>query len=262
MPGSGEIGRDVLMPVGRDDGPHARDLPLANLRSAKPARRKRWFRRVATLLTVAPFALFFVTLTFALVYSLLNPPSTLMLRRWLTGQGVTQDPVPLSAVSPSLVQAVIAAEDQRFCLHRGVDWGALRDVVEDEEGPSRGASTVTMQTVKNVFLWPDRSYIRKGLEIPFALLADAVWGKRRTLEIYLNVAEWGDGIFGVEAASRHWFHKSAKDLTRGEAALLAAILPNPILRSASKPSRGVKKRAGMIQARMNGVGGLLECVRG
>ncbi len=257
MPGSGEIGRDVLMPVERDDGPHARDLPLA-----KPPRRTRWFRRIATLLTVTPVVLFFVTLTLALVYSLLNPPSTLMLGRWLTGQPVTRDAVPLSEISPVLVHAVLAAEDQRFCLHHGVDWGALRDVVEDEEGPTRGASTITMQTVKNVFLWSDRSYIRKGLEIPLALLADTIWGKRRTLEIYLNIAEWGDGVFGVEAASNHWFHKRAKDLSRSEAALLVAILPNPILRSASRPSRGVKKRAGVIQSRMGGMAGLMDCVRG
>ena len=156
---------------------------------------------------------------------------------------------------------MIASEDQRFCLHNGVDWGALRDVVDDEEGPSRGASTITMQTVKNVFLWPGRSYIRKGLEIPLAVMADAVWGKRRTMEIYLNVAEWGEGIFGAEAAARHWFRKSARDLTRNEAALLAATLPNPILRSAGKPTRGVRAIAGRIQGRMGQVDGLMGCLK-
>lgn len=234
-----------------------RDLPLA-----KPPRRVRWLRRIATLVTVVPFVLFFLTLALALVYSLLTPPSTLMLGRWMSGAAVTRDTVPLGSISPSLVQAVIASEDQRFCLHNGVDWGALREVVEDEEGPSRGASTITMQTVKNVFLWPGRSYIRKGLEIPLAVLADLVWGKQRTMEIYLNVAEWGEGIFGAEAAARHWFRKSAKDLTRGEAALLAAILPNPIERSAGKPSPGVRRQAARIQGRMNGVGGLMGCLKG
>ncbi|WP_232628219.1 monofunctional biosynthetic peptidoglycan transglycosylase [Methylobacterium sp. Leaf118] len=229
-------------------------------RRAAPTRRSG-LRRAATLITLAPVAVLIVTLTLALVYSVVNPPSTLMLGRWLTLQGVQREGVPLDAIAPALVQAVIASEDQRFCLHNGVDWGALREVVDDEEGPSRGASTITMQTVKNVFLWPGRSYLRKGLEIPLAVMADALWGKRRTLEIYLNVAEWGEGIFGAEAAARHWFRKSARDLTRGEAALLAAVLPNPIQRSAGKPSRGVRAIAARIQGRMGQVEGLMGCVR-
>ncbi|WP_246733162.1 monofunctional biosynthetic peptidoglycan transglycosylase [Methylobacterium sp. BTF04] len=200
-------------------------------------------------------------LVLALVYSALTPPSTLMLGRWLTLRPVERDPVGLSAISPHLVQAVIASEDQRYCLHNGVDWSALRDVVDDDEGPSRGASTISMQTVKNVFLWPGRSFIRKALEIPLALVADALWGKRRMMEIYLNVAEWGDGVFGAEAAARRWFGKSARDLTRGEAALLAAVLPNPIQRNPALPSRGVRAAAGRIQARTNGVTGLMGCLR-
>jgi monofunctional biosynthetic peptidoglycan transglycosylase len=200
-------------------------------------------------------------LLLALVYSAVTPPSTLMLGRWLTLQPVTREAVALDAISPLLVQAVVASEDQRFCQHNGVDWEALRDVVDDEEGPSRGASTIPMQTVKNVFLWPGRSFVRKGLEIPLAVMADSLWGKRRMMEVYLNVAEWGDGIFGAEAASRRWFGKGARDLTRNEAALLAAALPNPILRSAGAPSRGVKAAAARIQGRMNGVGGLMGCLK-
>lgn len=229
-------------------------------RRAAPARRSG-LRRAATLVTLAPVAVLVVTLTLALVYRVATPPSTLMLGRWLTLQTVQRESVPLEAIAPALVQAVMASEDQRFCLHDGVDWGALREVVDDEEGPSRGASTITMQTVKNVFLWPGRSYVRKALEIPLAVMADAVWGKRRTLEIYLNVAEWGEGIFGAEAAARHWFRKSARDLTRGEAALLAAVLPNPILRSAGKPSRGVRAIAARIQGRMGQVDGLMGCLK-
>jgi monofunctional biosynthetic peptidoglycan transglycosylase len=218
-------------------------------------------RRVVSLIMLLPVIALALTLALALVYSALTPPSTLMLGRWLTLQPVARSAVGLEAVSPFLVQAVIASEDQRYCLHDGVDWSALREVVDDEEGPSRGASTITMQTVKNVFLWPGRSFLRKALEIPLAVAADAVWGKRRTMEIYLNVAEWGEGVFGAEAASRHWFGKSARDLTRGEAALLAATLPNPIARSAGKPSRGVKALAGRIQSRMGGVSGLMGCMR-
>lgn len=249
------------MPEDSEAGWRGRDLRrVSPSRKAVPARRFG-LRRAATLITLAPVAVLVVTLTLALVYSVVTPPSTLMLGRWLTLQDVQRESVPLEAIAPALVQAVMASEDQRFCLHNGVDWGALREVVDDEEGPSRGASTITMQTVKNVFLWPGRSYIRKGLEIPLAVMADALWGKRRTLEIYLNVAEWGEGIFGAEAAARHWFRKSARDLTRGEAALLAAVLPNPILRSAGKPTRGVRAIAARIQARMGQVDGLMGCLK-
>ncbi|WP_236961102.1 monofunctional biosynthetic peptidoglycan transglycosylase [Methylobacterium durans] len=219
-------------------------------------------RRVAGLILLLTIVGLALVLLLALVYSALTPPSTLMLGRWLTGQAVQRTSVPLEAISPHLVQAVIASEDQRFCAHRGVDWAALRNVVDDEEGPSRGASTITMQTVKNVFLWPGRSYLRKGLEIPLAMLADTLWGKRRVMEVYLNVAEWGEGIFGAQAASRHWFGKDARNLTRGEAALLAATLPNPIARSAGKPSRGVRAAAARIQGRLGQVEGLMGCLRG
>ncbi|MDP4024854.1 monofunctional biosynthetic peptidoglycan transglycosylase [Methylobacterium sp. NEAU 140] len=205
---------------------------------------------------------FVLVLALALVYSAVTPPSTLMLGRWLSGQPVTRDAVPLSAIAPALPQAVIASEDQRFCLDHGVDFGALREVVEDEDAPSRGASTIAMQTVKNVFLWPGRSYIRKALEIPLALALDALWGKRRMMEIYLNVAEWGDGIYGAQAASRHWFHKDARDLTRSEAVLLAASLPNPILRSAGRPTPALRRVAARIQARFGQVEGLMSCLRG
>ncbi|WP_336485503.1 monofunctional biosynthetic peptidoglycan transglycosylase [Methylobacterium nigriterrae] len=223
---------------------------------------RRWRpRRIVNLILLLPILGLVLMLMLALVYSAVTPPSTLMLGRWLTRQPVQREAVGLDAISPHLVQAVVASEDQRFCAHDGVDWGALRTVVDDEEGPSRGASTITMQAVKNVFLWPGRSYIRKGLEIPLAVLADAIWGKRRTMEIYLNIAEWGEGIFGAEAASRHWFRKSARDLTRSEAALLAATLPNPIARSAGRPSRGVRAAAARIQSRTGQVEGLMGCLR-
>jgi monofunctional biosynthetic peptidoglycan transglycosylase len=226
-------------------------------------RRKRGGVRRLGIIIVAcvlalPVALVLLTLLFALV----TPPSTLMLGRYVTGAPVDRTSVPLSAISPHLRIAVIASEDQRFCAHRGVDWDALREVIEDEEGPSRGASTISMQTAKNVFLWPGRSYIRKGLEIPVALLADLIWGKRRMLEIYLNVAEWGEGVYGAQAAARKHFRKDAKDLTRAEAALLAAALPNPILRNAGRPTRGVQAIARRITVRMAAAEPLATCVLG
>lgn len=244
--------------AGRD----AQSTEARDLRSLGRPRRPRRVGRLVGLVLLVPAIGLVLLLTLALVYRAVTPPSTLMLGRWLTGQPVARAAVPLSGIAPALVQAVIAAEDQRFCLHGGVDLGALRDVVEDEDGPSRGASTIAMQTVKNVFLWPGRSVVRKGLEIPLAFLVDALWGKRRMIEVYLNVAEWGDGVYGAQGAARHWFGKDASDLTRGEAALLAATLPNPILRSAGKPSRGVRAQAGRIQARMGQVEGLMGCLRG
>ena len=154
------------------------------------------------------------------------------------GQPVDRRGVPLAAVSPRLVASVILSEDGQFCRHRGVDFAALRQVIRGGDGtPSRGASTLTMQVVKNLFLWPGRSYLRKALEIPLALLVDALWGKKRILEAYLNVAEWGDGIFGAEAGAQRDFGKAAAALTPREAALMATALPNPILRSTGTPSR-------------------------
>jgi len=235
------------------------ERPLSKPRSAR-SRRGSPLRRAVGLVLLLPAILVVLLLTLALVYSAVTPPSTLMLGRWLTLQPVEWQAVPLARIAPALPLAVLSSEDQRFCLDHGVDFGALRDVVEDEDSPARGASTIAMQTVKNVFLWPGRSYIRKAIEIPLALALDLVWGKRRMMEIYLNVAEWGDGVYGAQAASRHWFRKDAKDLTRGEAALLAAVLPNPIARNAGRPSPGVRRRAAQIQAMMGRTEGLATCL--
>ena len=191
----------------------------------------RWGLRLAALLALLGAGA-------VAVQTAVHPASTLMIGRWLTGQPVDRRWVPLPMVSPRLVASVILSEDGQFCRHRGVDFAALRQVIRGGDGtPSRGASTLTMQVVKNLFLWPGRSYLRKALEIPLALLIDALWGKKRVLEAYLNVAEWGEGIFGAEAAAQRDFGKGAAALTPREAALMATALPNPILRSAVKPSR-------------------------
>ena len=204
--------------------------------------------------------LLFGALVLALIlYRFVPVPSTLMLGRWLTLQPVERQWVPLEQISPNLIRAVIAAEDQRFCTHAGVDWVELNAVLEDEDGPSRGASTLTMQTVKNVFLWPGRSYIRKGLEIPLALAADFVWPKPRMIEIYLNVAEWGEGVFGAEAASQRSFNKPAAKLSAAEAARLAGALPNPILRDPGKPNRALQSASGRVQRRLGQLGPLGDC---
>lgn len=202
-------------------------------------------------------AIVFVALL--LLYRFVPAPSTLMLGRWLTFRAVERDWVPLSQISPHLIRAVIASEDQRFCSHGGVDWGELNAVLQDEDGPSRGASTLTMQTAKNLFLWPSRSYLRKGLELPMALAIDLAWPKRRVIEVYLNIAEWGDGVFGAEAAAQRHFGKPASRLTPVEAARLAGALPNPILRNPSRPSRALQAAAGRVQRRMNQLGPLGNC---
>ena len=207
-------------------------------------------RRVVRLLLLLVFAYPALVLVLVPAYIAVPPVSTLMLGRWIGGGGVDRRWTPLSSISPHLPAAVIASEDARFCRHGGVDWTALGEVMDDEDGPSRGASTLAMQVSKNLFLWPGRSYLRKALEIPLALYTDLVWTKRRTIEIYLNVAEWGDGIFGAEAAARRHFGKAARDLTAREAALLASALPNPFLRDPSRPSARQRATAGTIASRV------------
>jgi monofunctional biosynthetic peptidoglycan transglycosylase len=197
-------------------------------------------------------------------YRFAPPVSTLMLARWVLGAPVQRTYVPLEDISMTLRKAVVAAEDARFCRHAGVDWEALREVVGSagEDGPARGASTIAMQTAKNLFLWPSRSYLRKAVEIPLALLVDAAWPKRRILEVYLNIAEWGDGVFGAEAAARHYFSKSADRIDAREAALLATALPDPRRRDAARPTRGHAALARRILARMQGTDPeFVACVR-
>lgn len=215
-------------------------------------RRRGLFGKILLFLFGLAATLLIGVVVLAFVYLTVQPVSTLMLARWIRGEPVARIYVPLAEVSPNLRGAAIASEDLSFCRHRGVDWGALREVIDeaDEDGPSRGASTIAMQTAKNVFLWPWRSAIRKGVEIPLALLIDFVWGKRRVLEVYFNIAEWGDGLFGAEAAAQHYFHKSARQLSLQEAALLVSALPNPHVRDPAHPTRNLARRAAIIAARV------------
>jgi monofunctional biosynthetic peptidoglycan transglycosylase len=181
-----------------------------------------------------------------------HPVSTLMAWRWLKGAPVSRQWVDFRAISPALPRSVVASEDAKFCSHRGIDWDALRDVIDDaEDGEvTRGGSTITQQVAKNLFLWPGRTVVRKALEIPLAMWIDLVLGKQRVLEIYLNIAELGpSGQFGAEAGATYAFGRSASTLAPREAALLAAILPNPVKRSARNPGPGVRRLAGTYMAR-------------
>jgi monofunctional glycosyltransferase len=162
-----------------------------------------------------------------------------------------------SQIAPTAPLAVIASEDQRFADHHGFDLESIQDAMEDAERGRRlrGASTISQQVAKNVFLWPGRSFVRKGLEAYFTVLVEALWPKRRILEVYLNVAEFGDGLFGVEAASQRYFRKPAARLSAEEAALLAAVLPNPHRLRAGRPSGYVQERRDWILRQMDQLGG-------
>ncbi len=183
---------------------------------------------------------------------IVQPPSTLMVAGWLSSESkVARDWTPLSDISPNLIRAVIAAEDARYCEHSGVDWEALHKVTQQaiDGEATRGASTIAMQTAKNLFLWPSRHYVRKALEVPMALAINALWGKQRVLEMYLNIAELGDGIYGVEAAAQHYYDKQASALTATEAAQLAAILPNPTQRNPKRLSSSAAEQSQRIRQR-------------
>src|SRR4051794_36697658 len=197
------------------------------------------------------------------LYRFVDPVSALMLWRRVTGARVERIWVPLAAISPVLPRSVLVAEDAHFCAHHGVDFGELRAAIADADDISdmRGGSTVAQQTAKNLFLWPGRSVVRKVLEFPLALWLDLVLGKRRLMEVYLNIAEWGPtGEFGAEAGARRAFGKPARDLSARDAALLAAILPNPSIRSASRPSAGVRRLAAIYEGRAFRI--TADCLRG
>ena len=220
----------------------------------------RWLRKlaiVALVLLLTPYLL-------TLFYAFIPPVSTLMLGRWVTLRNVERTYVPLERISPSLTLAVIIAEDGRFCGHHGLDFTEIQNALADGDdlGDVRGASTITQQLAKNLFLWPGHSFVRKALELPLAVWIDLVLTKRRILELYLNVAEWGpDGVFGAEAGARRAFGRSAHNLSRYQAAVMAAALPNPIRRNARSPGPGLRRLAGLYVARSARSPEADDCVR-
>ncbi|WP_418152516.1 monofunctional biosynthetic peptidoglycan transglycosylase [Litorimonas sp. RW-G-Af-16] len=228
----------------------------------KPVKRRWLWRAMKTLIFIGMA----VHLN-AVALRFINPPQTfLMMQRGWAGEDVRREWVNLEDMSPYIIEAVMAGEDGRFCEHRGIDWAAIETAIEDNQsgGRKRGGSTITQQTAKNVFLWNGGGYIRKAVEAWFATLIDVTWGKSRVMEVYLNVAEWGDGIFGIEQAAQIRFGKPAKDLTRREAALLAAVLPSPNKWRIDPPSEFVSGRASTLQSRMTVIrnSGYANCVTG
>lgn len=215
-----------------------------------PPRLRRFKWRTLLVLLCLLLAL---PLAAALLFRVVDPPLTpLMLMRKIEGDGMTRHWVSLERISPHLMRAVMAGEDTKFCRHNGFDWDAIGNAFERYEsgGKVLGASTISMQTAKNVFLWPGRDFLRKGLEAGLTVVIEAIWGKPRIMEVYLNVAEWGVGIFGAEAAARAYFNKPAAALSSAEAARMAAVLPSPRRLSPVAPSRTVLQRGRVIEARM------------
>jgi monofunctional biosynthetic peptidoglycan transglycosylase len=234
------------------------DIPAGPAAGESPMRR--WIKRLLKWAVIVALAPYFLILVYAVDF--VRPVSTLMLWDLATFKGYDRRWVEFEDISPALVQSVMMSEDGQFCSHFGVDVRQLQGVVEDalDGEATRGASTIPMQTAKNLFLWNGRSFLRKGLELPLAIGADAVWSKKRLMEIYLNIAEWGPGIYGIEAAAQYHFKTSAAKLSKKQAALLAVSLPNPITRVASKPSRGMSRLANLIQRRANASGEYIKCL--
>jgi monofunctional glycosyltransferase len=216
----------------------------------QPRRHPLW--RLVRMVAIALALVLLLPYLLVPLYRVVDPVSTLMVWRWATGARVVRSKVPLDRIAPVLPATVVASEDARFCSHRGVDWVEIREALEeaDDLSEARGGSTITQQLAKNLFLWGGRSYVRKALELPLALWMDLVLPKRRILEIYLNIAEWGpSGQFGAEAGARYAFGKPARDVSAPEAATLAAVLPNPHRRSARIPGPAVRRLAGVLEAR-------------
>lgn len=224
---------------------------------------RKIFRKIFRIIRFAVFFFFISTIFVTIVYRFVRPPVTpLQLIRVAEqiadGEKISmkRDWVKLKDISPNMPRAVIASEDNNFQKHHGIDFEAIKKARELNKKRKRklGASTISQQTAKNVFLWPDRTWLRKGMEVYFTGLIEIFWGKRRIMEVYLNVIEMGDGIYGVEMASQKFFRKPASNLTRSEAALIAAVLPNPRRWSPAKPSSYIQRRQQNILRVMGQVG--------
>lgn len=235
------------------------------------ARSTSFLARLALFTVKAVASVVVLSIAWVVLYRFVPVPATWpMARDALAGRHIEREWVALDAIAASVPRAVIGAEDARFCEHKGFDFAAMEAAARRNaaskargSGKLRGASTISQQTAKNAFLWPGRSYVRKGLEAYFTLLIEVIWGKPRIMEVYLNIAEMGPGIYGVEAAAQHYFGVRAEALTPAQASRIAAILPLPVKRNAAKPGRYVKKYARRIERRARVVRreGIDACLR-
>lgn len=224
-------------------------------------RLRRWLLRI--LIAVAVIIALPLGLTLLYRIPWVHPISTLMVADALTFAGYDRRWTPIEEMGSRLPVAVMMSEDGRFCSHDGVDWDALNNVINDALAGehTRGASTITMQTVKNLFLWGDRSYVRKAIEVPLAVYFDFMLPKRRILEIYLNIAEWGPQVYGAEAGAEHHFGKEASQLSARQAALMAVTLPNPQARNPARPGPGLNRLARTIERRARMAGDYVGCLK-
>ena len=248
------------MPQKNRSRPRAKKQALRSVSSREFLRNA--LRHLGRLLRWCILPAFFLLGVLPILAWFVAPPSTLMWARWLSDQPVERHAIPMEKMGRFIPQMVLAAEDARYCQHAGVDWAEMGKVVASTgmDGPARGASTIPMQTAKNLYLWHGRSYVRKGLEIPLAYWLSLTWSKRQMLEIYLNMAEWGDGIFGVESAARHYFNKHASELTREQVALLITTLPDPLRRNPAKPGPAHRAMAAALTRRALREGGVDDCL--
>ena len=225
---------------------------------------RRFIRLLWRFIWRGVFAFVLLSVALVVLFRFVPPPGSMVMVERKIQSWVHSEPIDIQrqwrswdSLSDNAKLAVIAAEDQRFPHHRGVDFVELRRAwqASRDGGRLRGASTLSQQTAKNVFLWTGRSWTRKGLEVWFTLLIETLWNKQRILEVYLNVAEWDSGVFGLEAASQHYFGVSSNALTERQASLLAAILPSPLTRSAARPDAQVERRSQWIRQQMRNLGG-------
>jgi monofunctional biosynthetic peptidoglycan transglycosylase len=236
------------------------------VKARSPKRSSGFWRGLRRLVVIVVLIALVAPPASVLVYRFVPPPITiLMIERLFQGHGMDYRWRPISRISPALRQAVVASEDQRFCEHHGFDIQAMEKAMQaNERRPDklRGGSTISQQTAKNVFLWPGRSYVRKGIEAWYTVLIEAIWGKRRIMEMYLNVVEFGPGVYGAEAAAERFFHEDASELTPAQAARLAAVLPKPLAWKAAAPGPYIAKRSRRIGGAMGAVrnDGLAACV--
>jgi monofunctional biosynthetic peptidoglycan transglycosylase len=205
-------------------------------------------RSIKRFIIISIFVLLCSSVALILPWRWIDPPTSsfMMQARLLEDRRIYHQWQPLSRISPNLRMAAIAAEDQKFTTHFGFDFASIADALNEKRGRRRGASTISQQVAKNLYLWNGRSYVRKAIEAYLTLWIELLWTKERILEVYLNVAEFGPGVYGASAASRRFFHKPADQLTPYESALLAAVLPNPKRMSVVRPSRYVRSRAAEI----------------